>query len=174
MTDPTLSLSYITDYTNCVTMLLKNGGRAIMDIDDYETLKKYPWQEDIKGRARCSIWNKELRRQKGTLMYRLIMKAPKGMDVDHINHDVHDNRRCNLRLCSEAQNSRNLVGRGGTSRYKGVVWHKKNKRWEAGIKVNYKRIYLGSFHTEEEAALAYNEGALKYHGQYARLNEVSL
>jgi hypothetical protein len=95
---------------------------------------------------------------------------------DHVNRNRLDNRRCNLRACTPAENGRNKKARGG-SQYHGVAFlycTKGGKRYgpyiTAGIFINGKRMYLGMFKTETEAALAYDAMARKYFGEFANLN----
>jgi hypothetical protein len=92
--------------------------------------------------------------------------------VDHINGDKTDNRRENLRLCTNAQNLRNGKSRGGASKYKGVSFHKQNKNWVASIMVDGMAKHIGSFAREEDAARAYNDAAMMLHGDFARLNVI--
>jgi hypothetical protein len=95
------------------------------------------------------------------------------MQVDHINGNTLDNRKENLRICTQNQNGKNrLLNKNNVSGYKGVTYKKANKLWCAQIVVNYHKMYLGLFTTAEAAALAYNEAAKKYHGEFAKLNEV--
>jgi len=92
--------------------------------------------------------------------------------VDHINGNPLDNRRENLRITTKQQNCCNQRKRVGSSKFKGVVWHKMGGGWIAQIGVNYKRYHLGSFKSEIEAAKAYNDAAIKYHGEFACLNVI--
>jgi AP2 domain-containing protein/HNH endonuclease len=94
----------------------------------------------------------------------------KGEEVDHIDTIPLNNRRKNLRLATRIQNSVNQGNRkNNTSGFKGVSWHKTACKWRAEIRVNGKRIYLGLFNTPELAYESYCAAALKYHGEFARL-----
>ncbi len=111
-------------------------------------------------------------RVKTSFLHREILDAPKGTLVDHENGDSLDNRRANLRFATPAQNTYNRPKiRGKTaSKYIGLYFIKEIKKWGARIRYQGKRIYLGSFETQIEAAKAYDEAAKKYHGEFARLN----
>lgn len=89
--------------------------------------------------------------------------------IDHINMNPADNRLANMRLATRRQNgcNRKAVGR---SRYLGVAWHGAGRKWMAALSVNNRTISLGLFEDEREAAQAYDAGARKHHGEYARLN----
>lgn len=141
---------------------LTQGKFALVDAEDYEWLMGYKWMFNSGGYA-----------IRYTPMHRAIIDAPTHLVVDHINGNRLDNRKCNLRICTRAENHRNTKGHHNRSaKYKGVVrWRNKFK---ARIRINYKLIYLGLFSTQKEAALAYNEAAKKYFGRFARLNEVIL
>jgi len=102
-----------------------------------------------------------------TLLHRLLTGAPSGKVVDHINGDGLDNRRHNLRVCDPAQNLWNAKGRSKVTP-KGV--RKSGSKFSAKIMRCGVVHYLGVFSTASEAAAAYNEAALRLHGEYARLN----
>lgn len=96
-------------------------------------------------------------------------------ELDHINGDRADNRLCNLREATHAQNQRNRVrvisGRNpNTSGYKGVTWHGERKQWMARIRVNGTRKTIGRFPTAEEAHAAYCAAARRHYGEFARTN----
>lgn len=154
---------------------LTQGKFAIVDDVDYERLAVHSWcifnssntqyaQRGHKAKGKCHT----------ILMHREILNAPNGMLVDHVNGNGLDNRRCNLRLATESQNHFNQrkQKKRTSSRYKGVYWHKRDNVWVVRIQTEGKGMYIGSFKNEQEAALAYNEAALKYHGEYANLNEI--
>lgn len=137
------------------------GDYALVDDEDYEKCMEYNWSFDGGGYARNHNIGK---------MHRFIMNAPNNMDVDHKFHDKLDNRKSQLRICTRSQNMYNSGSRGGASKFKGVYWDKKQGKWESHITVNYKKIFLGYYETEREAALAYDVAANKYSGEFAKLN----
>jgi hypothetical protein len=148
---------------------LTNGMIALVDDADFEWLNKYTWSYDGKKYAKRTQSRTILK--KDLTMHREIMGFPENKQVDHINGNKLDNRRENLRLCS---NSENLCNRGkqknNTSGYKGVTWNKNNKNWMAQINVLGKYIYIGSYPEKELAARAYDEAAKKYHGLFSKPN----
>ena len=105
-------------------------------------------------------------------LHREIMNSPKGLLVDHRNNNTLDNRRANLRLATHSQNCFNCRKRrkNTSSRFIGVSFDKHKVVWTAYISFHRKRIWLGCFETEIEAAKAHDEAAKKYHGEFARLN----
>jgi len=91
--------------------------------------------------------------------------------IDHINGNGLDDRRANMRTCTNQQNMRNLrKRRSGSSIYKGVYYDKRRRTWYARICHNGKNIHLGTFATEIEAARAYDRAARRLFGEFARLN----
>jgi hypothetical protein len=157
----------------------KAAGRvALIDDEDEPLVTPYPWWL-IESKRKSGSLNglyaqTEFRRGDGRLikpyMHSLITGWPM---TDHVNHDGLDNRRSNLRPATHAQNLHNQRLRDGTSsRYKGVTWHKRLSKWQAGLTIDSRYIYLGLYAGEEEAALAYNTAALEAFGAYAYLNPV--
>jgi hypothetical protein len=107
------------------------------------------------------------------MLHRVISNAPDGLKSDHISGNKLDNRKCNLRLANNHQNSANVgIYRNNTSGRKGVSWITKTSKWNARIVVNKKRIHLGDFDDLEEAANAYEQAAEKYFGEFKRKQEL--
>ena len=153
----------------------KAAGRvALVDDEDYELVMQYRWhvwekvgrenKRDDGPYAQAPIRLQDGR--KSTIrMHKLITGWPA---TDHANGDGLDNRRANLRPATKTQNLHNARSRSGTSsRFKGVSWHKVVRKWQANIKVDGKRCYLGVFASEEDAAAAYTAAALETQGEYA-------
>ena len=151
---------------------LTQDKHALIDAEDWDKIKNRIWCAAHIGQNWYAITNELTSvgyRHIG--MHRIITGAPAGMDVDHINFDGLDNRKINLRICTRGQNKCNArVPARGTSRYRGVCWHKKSGKWTASIQFNSKKYSLGYYHSESEAALAYNQAASKYFGDCAYLN----
>ncbi len=155
---------------------------AIVDPCKYAELSKYTWLLDCEFGCRRVI--RLAGRKSGHIfvhMHRQILadqlKAKSvvllvELFIDHINGNALDNRRANLRIVTRAQNAKNRSkgSKKCSSVYKGVCWHKYNKKWSAEIKSNHRQIHLGYFDDEIEAAKAYDEAAKKYHGEFACLN----
>jgi hypothetical protein len=106
---------------------------------------------------------------KNQILHRVIMDAPKGMVVDHINKDTLDNRKSNLRICTQSENRRNTkaICANNTSGVKGVTWSTKDNKWMSYVYLNNKFINLGYSDTIEEAAKKRKAGEEKYYGEFA-------
>lgn len=151
-----------------IIKLTRNKSTLVDDVD-FEKLSKIKWQCNSNGYATCGIGKKGKQRTK--LLHRVLLNPPKNLQVDHINGNRLDNRRINLRVCTNRQNSANQqTPKHNTSGFKGVTWHKINKNWNAGIKILGKRIHLGVFQDKKSAARAYNKAAKIYFGSFAKLN----
>jgi hypothetical protein len=150
---------------------LTRGYFALVDDEDYERVAKIKWILKPSGCTRYAHgWNKQTKRQ--VVMHRYILGIESGSRplVDHVNLDGLDNRRSNLRLCTNSQNGANRRHNRShtTSRFKGVG--KRGNRWQAQIQVAGRRVKIGCFSSEEDAARAYNDAAVAIWGEYARLN----
>lgn len=152
--------------------LSKTNKVALVDLDDVQKIVGIRWYIHAQ---KCGLFYAGTNIKGKTIhMHRLIVGAKKGQYVDHINGDGLDNRRENLRFCTSQQNSCNKKKARGTSKYKGVSYHKQTRKWRAYITYKRERIYLGCYLTQEDAARRYNSAALKYHGEFAKLNEVKI
>jgi hypothetical protein len=153
---------------------LGEGEWTKVDEKDYYKYGKYKWVGCVcEKRLYAARLQREMiyGRLKGVFLHREIMNAPKGVLIDHENRDKLDNRSTNLRPATHSQNSCNRPKRANTSsRYLGVTLDRRCGRWEAQIVYQRKRIRLGRFDNEIDAARAYDEAAKKYHGQFAQLN----
>lgn len=144
---------------------LTQGKFALVDDADYEMLNKWKWCAIKSGK------NFYAQRYHSIIMHREILQTPKGLETDHIDGNGLNNQRSNLRIATHSQNGKNRGKcNNNTSGFKGVSWNKKNKRWQANIKINGKRKYLGEFTSKELAHIAYCEACTKYHGEFANLN----
>jgi len=157
---------------------LTQGQYALVDDEDFERLNKYSWYAfkiSYGTRYRAARHNPQRKNGGAPLLFmdRILVKARKGQDVDHINGNTLDNRKANLRRCSRSQNLCNKGKKSGcSSKHKGVHFFKRTGTWQTYIWVKRKRIWLGYFKDEIEAAKAYNNAAKKYHGKFARLNKI--
>jgi hypothetical protein len=143
---------------------LTQGEVAMVDAEDYEELSKYKWYVTRHGGNKYAC-----RCGKRILMHRVIMKPPRGMVVDHIDGNGLNNRRCNLRICTHAQNACNRRRTGGRSGFRGVE-PKGNGKYAAIVGHKRKRNRAGVFSDPIEAARARDKLARELHGEYAWVN----
>ena len=152
------------------TIKLTQNKVALIDDEDFERVNQFNWHVSKQRgywRARRNIRFKG--KQTTLLMTRYILNVtgPK-LDVDHINGKTLDNRRSNLRICTNAQNIQISKKRKNCSSiYKGICWHKPTKKWMARIFINHKSIHLGLYNNEKTAFKIYCKAAMKYYGEFA-------
>jgi hypothetical protein len=152
---------------------LGEGEWTIVDAEDYYRLGNLKWC--ISGNRQNFYATRNVKagpgRTKIVYLHREIMKPPKGLVVDHRNGDTLDNLRSNLRLATFSENMQNRRKRKNTSsRFIGVFIDKRCGRCVAQIIYQGRKITLGRFDNEMEAAKAYDEAAKRYRGEFARLN----
>lgn len=151
---------------------LSKGRVAIVDDEDFDELSKSKWYFSGKYAVReTRVDGKRV----NTYMHRVIFNDESAYEVDHANRDPLDNRKENLRACDRSQNafnssmrSDNTTGCKGVFRFNG----KSIKKWRSQIQSYGRLVHIGLFHTKEEAIVAYNEAAKKYHGEFAYTNPV--
>jgi hypothetical protein len=146
---------------------LSQGKVALVDDEDYERVASFKWYAVF---ARYTFYAEAMHCESGKRihikMHRLILNATPGILVDHISHNGLDNRRCNLRTCTNSQNTFAMVYKpAGKSGYRGV--RKDRNRWLAVIGVRGERLYLGSFETPGLAYAVYCRAARHYFGEFA-------
>ena len=161
-----------------MSMVSKHGDTLLIDSEDYPLVEQYYIGVSP---TRVRVREAKLYQKGGGGMYamhRVIMNAAPNTMIDHKNRNRFDNRKCNLRLCTAEENARNRckIARKCSSKFKGVYWEKQGaSHWSAGISIKsgegkWKRIHLGKYKEEVLAAKAYDEGAKRYHGEFAFLN----
>ena len=152
---------------------LSQGYVAQVDDEDYEYLSQFKWFPNKRKHTTYAIRSPRINGKKTTiLMHREILKPEKGNVCDHKDGDGLNNQRNNLRSCTQSQNLMNqrpLINK--TSKFKGVSWKKARSKWRAALGLpNDKKLDLGLFNSEIEAARAYDLQALKHYGEFAHLN----
>lgn len=137
------------------------GKRAIVDDEDYEYLNSL-------GSWHFDRYAKRVTKKDGVIyMHRLLLEAPKGKTVDHINGNKLDNRRSNLRVVDHSTNCHNR--HYSKNKYLGVSWDKRRAKYKAVVGFQYQRIDIGRFDTAEEARDARNRVALQLFGDNAKM-----
>lgn len=132
-----------------------------VDNDDFNRVKDINW---------CYDDNYAINGILGSL-HRFILNTPDGLYTDHINNDKLDNRKSNLRVCTQSENMANVLPiKNKSSKYKGVYLNKRENKWYVQARFKNKRVFIGIFDDEIEAAKAYDKKALELFGEFAKLN----
>ena len=150
----------------------RSSSVTLVSETDYELASQWKWH--LRNGYPCrAIWiSQSPRRRKYASLHRVLLGAKDGETVDHINGNPLDNRRSNLRICTQLENSRNRKITGGSSQFKGVSLDIEVGRFSALIRINKVLKHLGYFDNEADAARCYNAAATEYFGEFARLNPV--
>lgn len=139
-----------------------NESIALIDIEDIPKISKYKWHK------RDNLY---VNSHKVGRLHRYLLKAPANLDVDHINGNRLDNRKCNLRLCTRSQNNMNKSEQSNnTSGHRGVSWSKSNSKWHSRITVNHKTINLGYYDNILEAIQVRQQAEKQYFGEFNKLS----
>jgi hypothetical protein len=152
---------------------LPSGQDVLLDDEDYERLERFRYYKHKKGYA--YRFDESSGHRKAYYMHHDVVGNIKGMVVDHINGNKLDNRKENLRITTNAQNIHNTGNykkQNKTSPYKGVIWNKGAKAWQATMRINGEQRRLGWFETEEAAANAYNHHVKQLRDDLAFINDV--
>lgn len=150
---------------DCGYAFTESGIRFLFDMKDAELVSSRGWHLSKRG----YIAGKENRRERP--LHKLMIHVDSSYDIDHINGDKLDCRRSNLRVCSHQHNCFNQRKRtNNTSGYTGVSYAKNIGKYESYIHRDGHKHNLGYYDTAEEAALVRDEAAVRYFGEYCRLN----
>lgn len=143
-------------------MIVKvNTGNFQIDEGDLDKIKRHSWYIDARGYVSTNI-RKSNGERTILKLHRLLLDNPEGV-IDHINRDKLDNRRSNLRACTQSINCYNAgMRKDNTSGYKGVTFNEKSQKWIARISYGKTRKHLGYFLTKEAAYDAYVTAAERY------------
>ena len=153
---------------------LTKGKIALIDNEDYEKVIPHTWRAyERHGHWYAVTSVKQSNgqwRSKG--MHRIILNVTnKNIFVDHINQNGLDNRKINIRMCTHKENVANRISKG-KSKYLGVCWSERSKKWRSSTRGgNGKTKLIGTFEIEQDAAIAYNNSAEMYFGEFANLNK---
>lgn len=145
----------------------QNGTEFVFDAEDHEKIQDHTWYRDSKDYAFTFINGKH------TKLHRFLMNARDDILIDHINLDIKDNRKLNLRFATTEENIWNVaIRKNNRTGAKGVSYDPKSNKYVARIMVSGKRIHLGRFYTLIEASETYDLAANQYFGKFAWLNNL--
>lgn len=159
---------------------LTKGKVALVDDEDFEWAIQFNWRAH-RGKQLLEQWYavRNLPRngapRRCAYMHREIAERA-GIELscfggDHRDSNGLNNQRSNLRPASQQENNRNCRKRiGASSQYKGVSWHSRDGRWESMFTLNGRRIHLGYFQVESDAAIAYDRATRFFFGEFSKTN----
>lgn len=151
---------------------LTRGMVAIVDSEDYGMIAQYNWCAGGNPLYAMRVSRKSdgLTRRKTIMMHRVIAKTPSALKTDHKNLLKWDNRKSNLRTCTQRQNQFNHAKSSrNTTGFKGVHFAKHESKFIAQMRINGRKTHLGSFGTAIEAHQCYCEASQKYHKEFSRV-----
>lgn len=143
------------DYAEIIIKSKKYGVfKSKIDLDDIQKVKDINWcvRKQLKNNY-CTFYSFTVNNKKYMQLHRYLTNCPQNMTIDHINHDTLDNRKCNLKICTHAENNKNRKIKSSTGETN--IYFEKNK-FRVRVQTNYKNINYGSFKTLEEAIKVIN------------------
>lgn len=146
---------YIDTVEPIVHIYMKDGLSTIVDLDDFYKLDETSTYSIRPNGYVARITSRKLGKRTTSYIHREIMEYPENMQIDHINGDKLDNRKCNLRIVTNAQNAQNRTKNysNAKSEHRGVIWSERDNAWISRVKLNGKQYYLGTYASEEMASL---------------------
>jgi hypothetical protein len=145
---------------------LTQGKVALVDDKYFDLLSQWKWHA---YKNRNTYYAATYIDGKKVLLHRFIMDTPKGIEVDHKDHNGLNCQEVNMRNCTHLQNAKNMVQSKSNSNFIGVHFRKDRNKYLAYIE-NGKKIYLGYFDTAIKAAITRDNAAKRYYGEFANLN----
>ena len=134
----------------------------LFDLEDYDLISDRCWYVNANGYLTAKRNNVSI------LLHRIVTHCPNDMKVDHINHNKLDNRKVNLRVCTDMENSKNKgLRKDNKSGVTGVVWNNDKNKWTVNIRCNNKRMYLGAYDDFDTAVKVRKQAEEKYFGEWS-------
>jgi hypothetical protein len=157
---------------------LTQGKFALVDDEDFELINGFNWCAAKKGQGYYAVRSSSVKKKDigcenrhPIYLHQMVIKIPKDKVLDHINGNTLDNRKKNLRVCSQLQNKWNSKKPiTNTSGFKGVTWDKYKNKWKSQIRSNGRGKHLGNFDDLKKAAVEYDKAAKRLFGEFAKMN----
>jgi hypothetical protein len=146
---------------------------ALVDDDDFDRISKHEWYARIDRYTYYAVRETRSNGHKHTiLMHREILNTPFGLLTDHRDRNGLNNQKSNIRICTIAENNKNVnIRKDSSCGIKGVTFKKREKKWSAQIGIGGKIKWLGYFNTPEDAALAYDNANIRLYGEFQSPNK---
>lgn len=171
---------YVIDKENNIARIELNRRNkenlwTIIDLEDLEKVINFPYTWFAKYNHTndeyyvvASVYHSELQQSRPIFLHQFLTDA-NGKDVDHINNDTLDNRKSNMRVVEESNNSKNRKSKNKNNKsgYRNVSWDKSQGKWLVQLQINKKNTVLGKFDDVHEAGKFAEEMRQKYYGKFA-------